>query len=192
MQKLQQLLLVSKEKVLLLLSWIPFVSGLPETSPKDHAEALSELIIAQIVATMPIWAGAIHVAWPHLELDSLIGGLREMVKNGELFIYAASTLSPVIYIVTRERDIPRTFPNKYWYLGVVVFGAMIAAIVYMLQRVKLQPISDPTLSLSLGFYVTSLLVLYLAFVYNNTYLPDPASTMKREEDEFARRVKEHR
>src|SRR5713101_3246865 len=103
MQRIRDYILVIKRRTLLLLSWLPFIGGLLDTSLKDHVEAVRELGLGQVIATMPIWAGAIHVAWPELGLNSLIAGLREMVKNGELFIYAAVTLAPVIYIVSRER-----------------------------------------------------------------------------------------
>lgn len=175
-----------------LLSWIPLVGGLHETSQKDHLEALRELLLGQIVATMPIWIGAIHVAWPALDVGSIFLGIREMSKNGELFIYAAGTLAPIMYIVSRERDIPRAFPNKHLYIGIVWVGTIVAAIVYMLQRVKLQPISETTFNLSVGSYLFAIVVLYLAFVYNNTYLPNPANAMRRDEDDYTRRLKEHR
>jgi len=174
------------------IAWIPFVGGLDETSPRDHLEALRELVIGQIIATVPLWAGAVHVAWPELSFQPLMLGFREMVKNGELFIYAASTLAPIIYIVSRERDLPRAFPAKFWYLGLVLIGTIVAATVYISQRVKTQPITDSTLYISLWVYVGSLTILYLAFVYNNTYWPDPPRMMMNEERDYTQRVRDHR
>jgi len=179
-------------KLWALISWLPLIGGLQETSSRDHLEAVRELGLGQIIATMPIWGGALHIAWPNLSSEVFYNALRQMVNSGELFIYAATTLAPVLYIVSRERDIPRMFPNKYLYLGIIVVGAMVAAIIYTLQRTGLQPITDQTLSISFWFYLASLVVLYLAYVYNNTYLPNASQLMRKLEQEYTQRLREHR
>lgn len=115
-----------------------------------------------------------------------------MCVNGELFIYAATTLAPIIYLVSREREIPRAFPSKWWYLGAVWMGTVLAAIVYILQRIKPLPISDSTFNTSILLYALAVALLYFAFVYNNSYWPDPSTRMRDEEDEYARRLREHR
>jgi len=61
-----------------------------------------------------------------------------IIQNGELFIYSASTLAPVIYIVTRDRDNVRSFPSKQSFIGLVVFCTLLASIIFTLERIESQ------------------------------------------------------
>lgn len=178
-----------------LLAWfslIPIIGGLPETSREDHLEASRELFISLLISTSPLWGGALALSWPAQSSFSFWGGLKLLVSNGELFIYAASTLAPIIYIVTRDRDTPRAFPSKYTYVGSVILFAIVATIIFTMQRLKVQALTDTAIHVSMWFFLGSILFFYIALVYHNTLLPNPASEFRKEEQSFSDRLHDHR
>lgn len=118
--------------------------------------------------------------------------LKSLVSNGELFIYAASTLAPIIYIVTRDRETPRAFPSKYTYVGSVIVFAIVATIIFTMQRLKVQTLSETAVLISMYFFLGSIFLFYVALVYHNTLLPNPASEFRKEEQEFSDRLHSHR
>jgi hypothetical protein len=189
---LQGMMASMKRRLLTLFSSIPIIGGLHETSRDDHLEASRELLISLLISTSPLWGGSLALSWPAQSSLSFWAALKTIVSNGELFIYAASTLAPIIYIVTRDRDTPRAFPSKFTYVGSVIVFAIVATIIFTMQRLKVQALTETAIFISMWFFLGSIFLFYIALVYHNTLLPDPAGKFRKEEQSFADSLHDHR
>ncbi len=115
-----------------------------------------------------------------------------LIANGELFIYAASTVAPVVYIVTRDRQGVRGFPGKYTFMIFAIFSAVISSIVFTIQRLAITGLPGVMINISEWLFAAAVVVVYFALVYNNTLLPDPAAAMREEEFDYIRKLRQRR
>lgn len=175
-------------------SQVPIIGSLPQTSWQDHVEAIRELIISLLISMAPVWVGilALRIGQTSPSQLSYLQCAHAIIQNGELFIYSAATLAPVMYIVTRDRFNVRSFPGKYTFIGIVIIFALIATSIFTIQRVKAQILAPDIVTLSLVLYGIAIAVFYFALVYNNTFLPNPASLMREEESDYVQRFRQHR
>lgn len=175
-------------------SQIPIIGSLPQTAWQDHVEAIRELVISLLISMAPIWIGTLvlRIGQTSPSQLSYLQCANAIIQNGELFIYSAATLAPVMYIVTRDRFTVRSFPGKYTFIGVVIVFALIATSIFTIQRVKAQILAPDIVMLSLWLYGIAIAVFYFALVYNNAFLPNPASLMREEEGDYFERLRQHR
>ncbi len=120
-------------------SQVPIFGGLGQATASDHQEALKELAVSLLISTCPIWGGSLALYIVRVtanETTRYWQCLQSIIQNGELFIYAASTLAPVIYIVTRDRSTARSFPSKFTFIMAVLLVALFSAIIFSVQRVR--------------------------------------------------------
>jgi hypothetical protein len=178
-----------------ILARIPILGSIFQTTIRDHREALRELFISLSISIAPLWGGAFALfvdnALDNVESTFLACCLK-IIQNGELFIYSASILAPVMYIVTRERSDERSFPSKSTFMVLVIVFSIISAIIFTIARLKGKNLPDSMINISIIFSMVSLTVFYFALVYNNTYLPDPAQIMRDQEDDYLQRLRAHR
>lgn len=177
---------------------IPILGALSQTTLKDHAEALKRLCLPLIISTAPIWGGTLVLFVKHTlsnpdnPLLDLWNCFKIIIQNGELFIYSASTLAPVMYIVTRERSDISSFPGKYTFIALVWVCSALATIIFTTERYIPQQLPDVMLNFSMAVYVLAVLVFYFALVYDNAFPPNAAQMMRDEESEYQRRLRAHR
>jgi hypothetical protein len=175
-------------------SHIPVVGGLPQTTRENHMSALRETLISLAISAAPIWGGAFALFYVKRASNAATyyECIRSIVENGELFIYAAAAVAPVIYIVTRDRIEVRSFPSKTSFILATIFFAVVSAIVFTIERIGQQILTSDMIDLSIILYCLAIVIYYLALVYNNNLLPDPATAMRSEESDFFNRFRKHR
>jgi hypothetical protein len=175
-------------------SQVPIIGSLPQTRSRDHIEAVRELVISLLISMAPVWVGTLvlRIGQTFPSQLSYLQCARTVIQNGELFIYSATTLAPVMYIVTRDRFNVRSFPGKYTFISVVIIFAFISTGIFTMQRMRTQILAPDIITLSLWLYVIAVTVFYFALVYNNTFLPNPADLMREEEGDYVNRLRRHR
>lgn len=186
MQRIRDYWIRFKLLLLRVFAQIPLIGALPDTSVTDRREAFWELVFSQIISSMPIILGVLFFSWPNVSIERCIDGLFYLTRGGELFIYASSTLAPVIYIVTRDRETPRGFPSKNLYIALVLLGAILSAGIYALQRMKGNFLPDNMILISIGLFFGAMVLLYLALVYNNAFPPSAVEEWRRGEADMTR------
>lgn len=77
---------------------IPFVGRLIDCSRRDLKEAATEVIVATAFSTMPLWLLPV-LSTPFFR--SPVTGY-EPIKTGELFLFSAALVGPLIYIITKN------------------------------------------------------------------------------------------
>src|SRR5687768_7451751 len=81
---------------------IPFSREFHKCSRSDFRQAWVELCITTFFSTMPLWI--MPVLGPIIfQTDiSFVEHLLSTIRGGELFVYCAALLGPLIYIITRR------------------------------------------------------------------------------------------
>lgn len=157
-----------------------------------HADALKEVSTNLFWATMPIWLSSFIMLVSLRETDKSISGiLSRNISNGELFLYSASILAPVYYMVLRERKGKKDFPNRLSQMNFVWVIMLLSAVVMVFQRINYPLDPRYTFWISVVFFITAIILLYSATVYNNASL-NPAEEMSKSQNDFGAQFDEHR
>lgn len=173
---------------------LPIVGSMHMCTGADFAEASKELAISLLISMSPVYIGAfvlyvIQSVSPRISYLTCTGTI---VQNGELFIYAAAVLAPVVYIVSKDRYDVRSFPSKFTFIGAVILVALLSTCIFTIERVKAQVLPPNVLLMSIVVFIAAVAVFYFALVYNNTFLPNPAALMRESEKRFTARLQQHR
>ncbi len=134
--------------VLRLISGWPLVGRLWEVPSDALKEARGEVVSATIYATMPFWFLPLIGVFVFLQRPSVWSGL----VNGELFVYAATLVGPLAYIITKRHGrfrVPRdleegeeegllSYPFPYgrpsFYAATII--CVLSGLVFTLQRLR--------------------------------------------------------
>lgn len=173
---------------------VPILGQLHLARCADYSEALKELLVSLVISTAPIWAGSLVLFAKNFgsTQSSYFACVITIISNGELFIYAASTVAPVIYIVTKERQGVHGFPGKYSFIIFAAVSSILATAIFTMQRLSISTIPQPMIISSLWLFMLSVLAVYLALVFNNTLLPNPAAIMREGEQDYLAKLRRHR
>jgi hypothetical protein len=186
----------------LLLYVIPFSRDFSKCSFSDFREAWAELCITTIFTTMPLWI--MPLLGPILfQTDvSFFGHVEKTIDEGELFIYSAALLGPLIFIITRRYgefskssdkfSIVIAFPHG---LAFILFSAVIcvfAGFAFSLMKNPVLTAHESTIKFNLTgvfwasvcAYLFSLYCFFAASAYRNAMTGFVKST-RSEEDKFA-------
>lgn len=184
-------------KMLRFVECIPLISGLSECSSDDYGEALKELFSTLVIATSPIWLGAIVIliAKPGVK-PPLIGAywniVLENVKKGELIIYCTTLLAPVFYLVLHDRKMEKAFPSRLSSIIVALVILFISGAIFAVQRAGLYFNPNAVFQVSVWLFFIAIFILYLAFVYNNSRFPNVAKVFRDNEKDFSNKFEKHR
>lgn len=168
----------------------PFISGLPECRFDDLKSAFKELTITLSISMCPL------LIWIFIGTYILDGRVVEVfyesIKNGELFLYAASVLAPIIYIAIEEpRSARAPFPTKPSHVGFTVLILVLCASVFGFQRSGKPLSGEIAVRVSIYLLVFSIILLYLALVYRYMRIPEP-EMLKESERDLTEQLRLHR
>lgn len=173
-----------------MLRGIPLLAGLADTSSEDCRRAGYELLVTVVVSTSPLWLGSIGT-WLSGD-SSYFGALLANVSGGELFLYSASLLAPIMYIAIEKPPVPRlAFPTTQSHLILTVVLLLICAFVFGFQR-SVAEVTSTAVELSLGLFVVSFGLLYLATVYRHMRAPRPGDMFKKSEQDLVAGLRKSR
>ena len=164
----------------------------------SFVEARKGLGLPLLISTAPIWGGTIilftinGVSDNNVTLFDLWKCFKTIIQNGELFIYWASTIAPVIYIVTRERQKIRSFPNKYTFMAFVYVCRFVNDSPLPFQGYATRKLPDIIITSSLILYITAIGVFYSALVYDNAFPPNPSQEIRNGENKYENSYRAHR
>lgn len=182
---------------LLKFKWFPILGQLNEATSQDFQEAFKEFFLTLLVALSPLWCTAIFVfIVKSLGSETNIlffSHLYQLVIHGELFIYSATILAPVLYIIIRDQGKnPRKFPSKVTYLSAVIIVALISTLFLSVQYSQHESFNSSIIKWSLAMFIVSLVIYYTSLVFNNSMIPDAPALMKKQEEDFTTQFEKHR
>ncbi len=181
----------AKDSLAFYFSKIPLLGGLVHCTLRDHLAAVAEFLTTLFFSFLPLLI-AYLVEWSNNHEASFTASINKNLYNGELLLYVSSLLSPIFYLVLKNRGDADRFPSKMSHL--LLYFSLILLASYVFGQRRSGFIFDP-ISISMiskyVFYI-SLPLFYLVLVYNNNLLPNPAREMRDEEEEYTNQVRKHR
>lgn len=186
----------------------PIVGRLWEVPPDALHDARDEIVSAIFWSTMPFWIlpilGIVIFAQP----ADFLGP----ISNGELFVYSATLLGPLAYVIhkrygrfraPRESEddegepLSYTFPYGRTFSYVVAMSCILSGVVFSIQRMKdidalkhIKFVNDDGLFwLSVASFFVANLVLFCVLAYRNMlkgleqkHSENISGALKRDED----------
>ena len=182
-----------KESIKSFIRMIPIFSGLPDVRKVDHWEALKEFTANLIGSTMPLWVGTFVVlVLSKGVIGSYCEAFRGNINNGELFIYATSTLAPIYYMSLVDPPRARQFPTKLSHIITVSIIMVLSAVAFGLERAGQKLNNEFAYHSSIIFFILSLLLVYLATVYKNARFDLTEEELQEPERKFSKSFQDHR
>ncbi len=172
---------------------------------KNFSDAGVEFFVALLFSTMPLWLFPI---FSPLIFQADMPGISSYIKGGELFIYAAALMGPLIYIIAKrygefEKDskfkLSISFPHGMTFVVMAMLICVFSGLFIGIIRSPLVQSYSNKLNMggifwaSILTYSMSLYIVFTASVYRNA-LEDHVRRggQSREADEFASEFKEAR
>lgn len=183
-----------------ILRYIPFVGRLPECRFKDIKEAAIEVIIATIFSTMPIWF--LRIVGPLFLKQT---PASDAIRTGELFLFSAALVGPLIYIITKnygEKDEAESLAFKQYRIsfpygaGFVFFSVFLCFLSSLSFTVLRNPLFkqdqlnalinyDGVITVSWWIFWISILVFFCATAYRNS-IEHVGDSLRSDERDFAK------
>lgn len=170
----------------------PVFGGLINCNGRDFWEALKEVFVVVFFSLSPIWLWVFYMSIAKASADlRWFDILADTVSHGELFLYCTSLLAPIFYIALADRQTTGTFPSKLSHIVIVVIIIILSAVFFLMDR-KGEPLNQQhVFTISIILYLCSVVLIYIAKVYENNII-SPSARFRHEEEEFVEQYKEHR
>lgn len=201
---------MNSSRLLSLLRGWPVVGRLSEVPPEAIREARDEFLSALGWSTLPFWLAPLIGAVLFLQpIDAL-----RAIKNGELFIYSATILGPLSYLIHKrygrykakpndagEDGEPLSFPFPYGrsLSFVISITCILSGVIFSIQQIEHLPVLKDVkfinhagiIWLSFAVFLLANVVLFCVFAYRNMLdrlsqnrSDEISGALKRDEDEM--------
>lgn len=171
---------------------VPLLGNLVSCSKESHVSSLQEVGTNLFWSVMPIWLSSFVILISKTSSDkSAYSLLIANIGNGELFLYASSILAPVFYMVLKERKDKKQYPSRLSQMQFVWIIMLLSAVVFVFQRINYPLDLSYVFWISILFFASSVILLYIATVYNNNLL-NPPEIMSANQNEFVDRFNHRR
>jgi hypothetical protein len=183
---------------------IPIISGLPDLHASHCKDSAKEVSFTVLLSTFPLWLVALVTSFS--DLDAVSSGYDVLMifkknfvatlETGALIVYAASLVSPVIYMAVQEvrrgDGINKVFPSRISHIVFVMIVQMVAAVYFFKD-------SSGGMNAAFAYYASiwlfpfSVLILFVAMSYKNWVSDlDPIAAMGESEAGFMTGYDQHR
>lgn len=181
---------------------VPFIGRLPECSVDDLKEATTEVLVATIFSTMPLWLLPMLSA---VFFKEPVTGY-EAIRTGELFLFAAALVGPLVYIISKNYG-ERThgedargflnysikFPYGQGFIYFCVAICLVSSFAFIVLRNPLFKESElakminyaGVIGLSWVCFVLATIIFFCATAYRNS-LDNIPRVMPKQERDFIR------
>jgi hypothetical protein len=180
---------------------IPFSSDFRKCSRQDFRDAATELFVTTFFTTMPLWIMPLLGPVIFKTEASFTDQLLSTIKGGELFVYCAALVGPLIYIIAKRYgeiknedkfSVVIAFPHGLLFVLFSALLCVIAGFAFSLMKNPVLESHQDVIQLnfsgifwaSVCAYVFSLYCFFCASVYRNA-MADFVAGIREEEDSFA-------
>lgn len=160
---------------------------------REHWRTAAEIFPGLFWSMLPIWVGTFValIKGPTLDWPGLHVAFSSTIMGGELFIYAAAFLAPILWIIHHDPPGAEPFPTPLAHGLLTAIVTVCCALSFEMQK----PTQNPNLAtlhkLALLFFWTAIVLIYLATLYHNHRLPSVSrEQIRSQQDKFLERYKE--
>ncbi|MEX2411862.1 MAG: hypothetical protein WD607_10945 [Candidatus Paceibacterota bacterium] len=173
------------------ISKIPLFGMLIYCTFDDHKHTVQGILTMLFFALLPIIIMLVYDRFDLAENFTFSESLFHQIKNGEFYIYATSFLSPVLWIILRERvNESKSFPHKLSHV-IVFFSIWVICLIAFFYIRTTESISSATIESSYIIFFITVVLIYLVTIYDKSEL-DPAKKIRDSESNFTDKLKKHR
>jgi hypothetical protein len=159
----------------------------------EHLQTAAEIFPGLFWSMLPIWVGTFValVKGPALNWQGFHVAFGSTITGGELFIYAAAFLAPILWIIHHVPPGAEAFPTPLAHGLLTAIVTVCCALSFEMQK----PGQNPNLvilhRLALLFFWTAIVLIYLATLYHNHRLPVVSrEQIRSQQDHFLRDYRE--
>lgn len=172
-----------------MIRWVPLIGELPNSNWSSIKSAMVETALSTVFSTVPIWFFPLISAL-FLSTKVTFGeSVYATVSQGDLYIYAASLVGPLIFAITAnyaswndDNASPGTsrlgrltfaFPYGTWFFVISIIVCAMAAICFGIARFSTTGVIaaelnvDNLFKFSVAIYAFSIFCLFCVTVYRN-------------------------
>ncbi len=172
------------------LARIPLLGMYFNFSAHDYLDAFRELSVTMIFSLAPLWVGTFKLHF--FDNMSYYQAMKSLYSSGQLLCYSAAFLGPVIYAISKDRDMRRRFPNKWWFLIFAVFVTFISPFAFQTNSLNIVIFPDILVSCSEKIFIFSIIVYFSTLVIENWLKDNPSSKMVKDTTQFVDAVNRRR
>jgi hypothetical protein len=160
-------------RALKLLGRLPLVGHALSCTLSEHWETAIEVFPGLFWSMLPIWVGTFTalVKGPGLNWRELHVAFSGQITGGELFIYAAAFLAPMLWIIHLVPPGAEPFPTPLVHGLLTAAITVFCALAFELQKPGQAPNLETLHKLAVIFFWTAIALIYLATLYHNHRLP---------------------
>ncbi|MFO1097396.1 MAG: hypothetical protein U1E81_03740 [Xanthobacteraceae bacterium] len=181
---------------------VHFIREYNKCSRADFKEAAMELLITTFFSTMPLWIAPLIGPMMFNTEFSYLDHLFSTIKGGELYVYCAALIGPLVYIITRKYGEISRVNSRFTIVVAFPHGAsfiIFSALICIFSGFSFSLLRNPALSLSIPstnfnltgifwssiiLYLFSLFCFFSASAYRNA-MAGFVRDSRTEEDQFA-------
>jgi hypothetical protein len=172
---------------------IPIIGPALRCNPKEHWRTSVEIFPGLFWSMLPIWVGTFttFAKSPTFDWQAFHGAFSGTIAGGELFIYAAAFLAPILWIVHHVPPGADPFPTPIAHGLLTAVVTVFCALSFEMQKPG-SNVNPTTLhKLALIFFWTAVILIYLATLYHNHRLPSVSrEQIRSQQDKFLERYQE--
>lgn len=134
---------------------------------------------------LPIWVGTFLalVRGPSLSWHGLRVAFSGQITGGELFIYAAAFLAPILWIIHHVPPGAAPFPTPLAHGLLTAIVTVFCALSFDVQKPGQGQNVAILHTLAVFFFWTAIVLIYLATLYHNHRLPDVSREQIRSDEQ---------
>jgi len=164
---------------------LPLIGGLIDCRWIDHIEAFKEFFINLVFSAMPIWLGGMIIYAMDKSIEkSLWKAVVNTFFQGELFMYAAAMVAPIMYMALKPEKNAPNFPGQIGHIVIISLIGVTSAVFFALQRTGVWLDMQFIFPMSVFLYISSLFLLYLATVYRNYRATGAVDASRQQTQDF--------
>lgn len=166
---------------------LPLFGGCADAYKRDYWEAFEEVLANLFVATLPIWFGIVVLRLTGKQ--NLINAFYLTTGNGELFIYSATVLAPIAWMIWKKHRGAEDLINIVSLSYGLIFVITVSSGVFALQRAGIALDESFAFWFSISIFFFSVVIFYLTTLYRisrDNLLRKHTEREKYKTDEYAK------
>ncbi|RXJ82357.1 hypothetical protein [Arcobacter sp. F2176] len=162
---------------------------------EQFSKSLIEFVMNILISTVPITIGALFIIFDNnhsLTFQTYCTTILAVIKNGELYLYSATLLAPVVFLTTYDKDGKKSFPLKWFFIPIVLFLFIIISHFFGEQRAINLPEEGSIFTASVYIFILTVILYFLVLLISNKKIKPASDIMKESEIDFEKQYEERR
>lgn len=176
---------------------IPIIGILSHTESAAKKEAAIEMGTTVMFSTLPIWFGGLIIAINHYFLSippdnrcflnfilTYLQSFYSTISNGELLMYAAASLGPILYLALSTYRQNGKQPWIRLQITIAILTNLLASVLFFLARDKNYAGDLAFVNFTIIIYIFTLTLLFPAMAMDHQRRANPVEIQRAQQEDF--------